>query len=53
MEHFDTAIRGNSALRATLLRKFLDELHCIGEELSVSYLEQFYDSIDVVKLVET
>ncbi|CAK0873647.1 unnamed protein product, partial [Prorocentrum cordatum] len=55
-DHWDTALRGSSALRAALLRATLDET---GHSMGIAHaelfadMEQFYDSLDLGWLIDT
>ena len=55
LEHWDTAVKGSSALQASLMRKLYDEI-AFAEGLSSlgAYfdLEKFYDSISIDGLIE-
>ena len=57
-EVWDTAVRGSSALRAAMLRAFRDEAvaeHQLKSLTTASIcwdIEAFYDSLDIVKVVE-
>eukprot|EP00974_Lingulodinium_polyedra_P059317 5712757-Lingulodinium_polyedra.AAC.1 len=55
VRHWDSAIRGSSALRAGLMRRLLDEVAAMDSLQSLSIfwdVEKFYDSISVVRLVQ-
>ena len=52
--HWDSALKGNSALKAALMRRLLDELIVQegGHNINIYWdVEKFYDSVDLVKLL--
>ncbi len=55
VQFWDNAIKGSSALRATLERKLYDELHILEGDVAFGMywdIEKFYDSIRLVLLIQ-
>ncbi len=54
-QHWDSAIRGASAQSAGTMRRLLDELAVLSGQDTIGVywdLQKFYDSIDIIKLIE-
>ena len=54
VQFWDTAVKGSSALRATLERRLFDELHTLEGDIAFALywdLETFYDSIKFRRLI--